>query len=165
MLKIFNNLRLFFEDAYKEINVREYARKTGISPPTASKLLKQYSREGILQSRAERNCMLYRANREDPLYVDLTGAYFRKKLSSLAAYLLPIINYETIILFGSLSKGEATLNSDIDIFLNCSPKQINLKPFEKSLKRKIQLHFKSEIKNNKLKRNIQRGIALYGDLI
>jgi hypothetical protein len=34
-------MKLFFEDCYRDISVREYSRETTISPPTASKILKR----------------------------------------------------------------------------------------------------------------------------
>lgn len=48
MLKIINDLTPFFEDCYREISVREYARIMSISPPTASKLLSYYCSEKLL---------------------------------------------------------------------------------------------------------------------
>ena len=50
MLDIINNLTLFFEDNYAKINVRRYSRIMKISPPTASKLLKKYEEENLLES-------------------------------------------------------------------------------------------------------------------
>ena len=48
MLKIINNLKPFFEDCYRRINIREYSRLMKISPPTASKLLYKFNKEGLL---------------------------------------------------------------------------------------------------------------------
>ena len=48
MLNIINDLDCFFEDCYRRVNVREYARIKGISPPTASKILTNYQKEGLL---------------------------------------------------------------------------------------------------------------------
>ena len=48
MLTIFNNLKPFFEDNYRRISVREYARIIKISPPSASKLLNNLEKEGLL---------------------------------------------------------------------------------------------------------------------
>ena len=48
MLKIINDLRPFFEDCYRRVNVREYAKIMHISPPTASKILDSYHHENLL---------------------------------------------------------------------------------------------------------------------
>ena len=59
MLDILNNLGAFFEDCYRRISVREYAKIMNISPPTASKILTEYSKEGILIKEAERNYLFF----------------------------------------------------------------------------------------------------------
>jgi predicted nucleotidyltransferase len=165
MLNIFNNLAVFFEDCYREVNVREYAKLIKVSPPTASTILKSLEKEGLLKLREERRNNLYCAIRENSLFIDLSKAYWRQKLAGLTSEISEKINYDTIILFGSLVKGEATANSDMDIYLNSSHKNINLDKFEKNLKRKIQLHFREELSNQQLKKNIERGLLLNGAMI
>ncbi len=165
MLAIFNKLSVFFEDCYQEVNVREYAKIIGVTPPTASSILKALEKEGLLKSRTERKNHLYRANRESPVFIDLLKAYWRQKLTDLTKQLTEKINYDTVILFGSLIKGETTVNSDIDIYLDSKEKEIGLKEFEKKLKRRIQLHFRNELNNIHLKKNIQEGLLLNGVMI
>lgn len=69
-----------------------------------------------------------------------------------------------IILFGSFARGEDIEDSDIDLFLECKKKNINLSKFEKQLNRKIQLHFNDNFKQyaKELKNNIINGIILDG---
>lgn len=55
MLDIINNLKPFFEDCYRRINVREYSRLMKISPPTASKLLSKYHKLNLLLVDRDRN--------------------------------------------------------------------------------------------------------------
>ena len=165
MLDIFNKLGLFFEDCYREVNVREYARIIKVSPPTASTILQRLGKESLLKSRIERKNHLYRANRENPVFIDLSRAYWRQKLTVLTEFLAEEINYKTIILFGSLTKAEATVNSDIDIYVDYEEKPISLDEYEKKLKRRIQLHFRNELGNINLKNNIQQGMALNGVMI
>ena len=165
MLKIFNNLSPFFEYNYREISVREYSRIIKISAPTASTVLKKYAKEGLLISKQERNHILYRLNRQSYFSLDLQKAYYRIKLNKLVEYLTIHFNYCTIILFGSLIKGETIINSDIDLFINTTNKDIILSKFEKKFNRKIQLHFKSELRNKNLENNIKLGIVLHGSMI
>lgn len=161
MLNIFNNLAPFFEDVYRELGVRECARLMNISPPTASKLLKGLAKETLLIQKKERNLILFRANRENPAFKDLAKAYWTTKLSKELENLHSQTLYCKIILFGSISKIENTINSDIDIFIDASKKEIDTTELEKTLNRKIQLHFKEELNNEYLKENIEKGMKLW----
>ncbi len=71
----------------------------------------------------------------------------------------------TIILFGSYSKGEDIINSDIDIaIIGTKRKEIDLIKYEKMFERKINLNFYdsfSKIHKN-LKENLANGILLAG---
>ncbi len=48
MLKIFNDLKPFFEDNYGRIHVRGYAALVKVSPPTASGMLKKFVQQGCV---------------------------------------------------------------------------------------------------------------------
>ena len=165
MLEIINILKPFFEDCYREISVREYSREMKISPPTASKMLKEYEKEGLLNMREERRYILFRANRESKVLMDLSRVYWSTRLKVVVEYLNKELNYPTIILFGSLIKLETKSDSDIDIAIIGSDKEKSLKSFEKNLKREIQiLYFRSfrAIKNEELLKNIINGYVLSG---
>ena len=73
---------------------------------------------------------------------------------------------KSIVLFGSYRRGEDTESSDIDLFVECKEESINLKPFEKVLGRKIEIHFKEDFMSypKELKNNIINGIVLNGFL-
>jgi hypothetical protein len=166
MLDILNNLKPFFEDCYKEIGVREYSRIVKISPPTASKLLKDFETEGFLKKREERGFLLFRTNRENSVLRDFSRIYWRIKLANLINHLNSEFHNPTIILFGSLSKLEVSSSSDIDItILTRIKKNTNLDKYEKELGRKIQLfRFDSSAKINskELKNNIFNGYLIEG---
>jgi predicted nucleotidyltransferase len=167
MLKIFNRLEPFFEDCYRRINVREYARIMKISPPTASKILYELKKEQILENFEERGFLFFFANKKDKTFVDLSRIYHRIKLKELIDYLGKNLIEYSLILFGSLAKAEAKPDSDIDLAILSNKKDIDLTKFEKKLKRKIQLlWFNSfnDIKNNELKNNIINGFLLKGKI-
>jgi len=167
MLKILNDLKPFFEDCYREIAVREYSRLIKITPPTASKLLKEFEEQDLLKSRLERGYLLFRANRESPFLKDLSRIYWRIKLSQLINYLSTEFHNPTIILFGSLSKLESREESDIDVAVIIKVnKKVNLSKFEKAYKRKIQIfNFKSFNQIGKeLKTNILNGYLINGEM-
>ena len=168
MLKIINDLKPFFEENYRRINVREYARLAGISPPTASKLLDEYRKEGVLKKEEERQFFYYFANKENSLFIDLSRIYWKMQLSRIG--LIDFFEKEfinpIIILFGSLSKAETKIDSDMDIAIfTATKKEINLKQFEKKINRTIQLFLFQKIedvKNKDLLKNILNGCILKG---
>jgi len=167
MLNIINNLKPFIEDCYRRINVREYSRLMKISPPTASKLLSELSKEGILLAEKDRNYIFYHANKTDKIFIDLSRIYWKLKLNKIVNFLNQNLTNPTIILFGSLSKAETKNDSDVDICILGHKKEISLKGIEEDLKRKIQLFFFSsigDIKNKELANSIINGHILEGRL-
>ncbi len=169
MLKIFNNLEPFFEDNYRRINVREYARLSKISPPSASKVLSQLHKEALLNREKERNYIYFSANQESPAFVILSRAYWllRLKKIGLTDYMEKNLINPLIILFGSFSKAEVKRDSDIDIAVFTPSKtQINSETFERGLKHKIQIFIfrnKEEVKNKELLNNILNGFIIAGN--
>ena len=116
MLKIINNLGPFFGDCYRRISVREYAKIIKVSPPTASKLLKSYYKEGLLAREKVRNYLFFHTNNKSKQFIDFSRTYWSEKLRDLLDYLEKKLTSPTIILFGSLAKAEAKNDSDIDKF-------------------------------------------------
>jgi len=169
MLKIINELGVFFEDCYKEFSVREYSRIMKISPPTASKILKNYEKEGFLVKREDRGYLFFKTNKENSLIRDFSRIYWKIKFekSDLIEFFEKELINTVVILFGSLSNTEATLDSDIDIAIfSVTKKQLNLEKYEKIFKREIQI-FRfdklSSVKNKELLNNILNGYKLTGD--
>ncbi len=165
MLEIINNLKPFFEDCYRRINVREYSRLIKVSPPTASKLLSEYAKEGLLLIEKDRNYIFFFSNKNNKIFVDLSRIYWRIKLNDLVDFLDKKLTNPTIILFGSLSKAEVKQDSDIDIAIFSHKKELNLAYYKKKLKRKLQLFWFNSIKdieNKELANNIINGYILRG---
>ncbi len=169
MLNIFNNLDVFFENSYKKISVREYSRIKKVSPPTASKLLKEYTKKGLLKFKKDRIYYFFYPNINSDLFIDLSKIYWKEKIkkSGLIEYLKKELIDPKIILFGSLSKGEIKENSDIDLAVfSITKKDLDLKKYEKKLKRKIDLFLfenLSEIKSEHLKNSILNGFRIEGE--
>jgi len=168
MLEIINNLNPFFEDNYIRIGVREYARILNISPPSASKVLKNLEKEDILKSEEEKRYLYFFANRENNLFIAIQRVYYlnRIKETGLLDHLEKVLISPTIILFGSLAKAEAKKDSDIDIAIfTKSEKKPDLTDFEKVLKRNIQIfcfNSREDVKNKMLLNNILNGIIISG---
>ncbi|MBI2564873.1 nucleotidyltransferase domain-containing protein [Candidatus Woesearchaeota archaeon] len=167
MLEIFNNLAPFIEDCYKRISVREYARIIKVSPPTASKILKNLKSEKLLNKELFRNHLFFWANKEDKIFIDLARLYWRQRLDKLKLYLIKNLANPAVILYGSLAKAENKVDSDIDLAIIAQKKELDLKVFEKDLKRKVQVFIFSslkEIKNKELLNNILNGCLITGRL-
>ena len=163
MLRIFNDLEPFFGYSYQRIGVREYSRMKKISPPSASTLLHDYHKEGLLTREEEKKYIYFEANRENPVFVNLSRIYWEIQLrnSGLIEYLERELVDPLIILFGSFSKAEVSPKSDIDIAIKSNKKKLDLAQFEKKLKRDIQIVFYDDAKIN-LQRNILNGFILSG---
>ena len=167
MLNIINSLKPFIEDCYRRINVREYSRLMKISPPTASKILFELNKEGLLLIEKDRNYIFYYANKNNKILMELSRIYWKIKLAKLTDFLNKNLIVSAIILFGSLSKAEVKHDSDVDICIIGKKKEFNLANFEKNLNRKIQIFFFNsikEIKNEGLLNNIINGYLLEGRL-
>ncbi len=169
MLNIINNLKPFFKDSYRKINVREYARINKISPPTASKLLEKYHKQNLLEKEKFKNYIFYYANINNKLFIDLSRIYWLQELKriGLIEYLNENLLEPVIYLFGSFSKAEINKNSDIDIAIfTISEKIVNLSKFEQKIKRRIEIfQFKDIkfVKNKELLGNILEGYLLSGN--
>ncbi len=167
MLKIFNDLSLFIEDCYREIGIREYSRIVGITPPTASKILKKFESEGLLKKREDKRYLLFRANRQSDILKDLSRTYWKQKFKGLIEYINLEFHSPSIILFGSLAKLETKKDSDIDLAIITNiNKRIDIKRYEKFFHREIQLFpFKSLSNINKeLRINIINSYLIQGEL-
>ena len=166
MLKIINELKPFFEDCYRRISVREYARIFHISPPTASKLLHSYMEANLLVKEAYRNYLLFSANKESKEFIDLSRMYWRQQLEPALSILEKNLTNPTVILFGSLSKAEAKKDSDVDLAIIAIENKLNLESAERKLKRKIQLLWFKSLDNadKELAKNITNGYVLKGRL-
>jgi len=165
MLKIINDLKPFFNDCYRRINVREYAKLMQISPPTASKILAYYNAENLLLKGKYKNYLLFHANKDSKIFIDLSRMYWDYRLKDLAAFMEKKLTSPTIILFGSLSKAESKSDSDVDLAVFAHKKDLNIESLEKKIKRKIQIFwFKSlrDIKSLEIANNIINGYILRG---
>lgn len=131
MLKIFNDLKPFFQDNYKKIHVREYAKIQKISPPTSSKILENLKKEGILKKEIDKKYNLYYTNKDSEIFRDLQRIYYKEKLSNLVSHIKEETINPVIILFGSTAKNEIKEFSDIDLAIITPTEkklaQVNLK--------------------------------------
>lgn len=111
---------------------------------------------------------VYYANREseDFTFLKRMDTIMAVKDSGLLEYLTEKCMPDAIVLFGSSAHGEDVTESDIDLFAIANEVTLDVRTFEKKLKRKISLFFSSDFNklSSELKNNIINGIILKGYL-
>lgn len=171
MLQKYNRwkiLKVFFHNPIEAMQLREISRYSGIAPISVKRYLNEFLKEGIITKKINKaqHYPIYTANIENPMF-----AFYKKidiMISITDCGLLDYLNDncmpESIVLFGSASRGEDTADSDIDIFLLSGEKKLDLGKFEKVLKRKISVFFSDDFNSlsKELKNNIINGIKLTG---
>lgn len=176
MLQKYNKwlvLKVFFDDPSSGgsgFQLREISRNVGLAPPSVKRYLTELSKEGLVIRTKHRinNYPLYWANRDSESFK------FLKKLDILLSLkesgVLDYLNEEcmpaAIVLFGSASRGDDMRDSDVDLFLLCKERRLEMQKYEKKIKRKISLFFAKDINelSNELKNNILNGVILKGYL-
>jgi len=162
-------LRLLFITVGKSLNQRQIAKALKVSPPAVKKALPKLEKENLAKLNQDKETKRWsiELNRDNPKVMELKRADNLKLIyeTGLGNFLEDEFAGGTIILFGSYSRGEDTINSDIDVaVIGRKEKQIKLKKYEKILKRKITLNFYDSFKDihKNLRENIFNGIVLYG---
>lgn len=176
MLQNYNKWRVlgvFFNDPLPEsggFQLRELSRKVKLAPTSVKNYLKELKAEGLIKGtkHSAQGFPVYSANRENEKFTSY------KKLNTLSlisesgiiSYLSDLCMPDAIVLFGSAARGEDTLASDLDIFLLCKERKVELQKFEKVIGRKISLFFAENFSklSNELKNNVINGIRLKGYL-
>lgn len=153
------------------LNQREMARALKVSPTAISKSLNGLEKENLIKIKKDQNMNLnlIRLNWEISRVLELKKVENLKMIyeSGLVDFLEEKFPGTSIILFGSYSRGEDTIKSDIDIaIIGRKEKEIDLEKFNKLLGRIIILHFYNNFKNidKDLKENIFNGIVLTGGI-
>lgn len=151
-------LKLAYLDQLSKKSIRDIEKLTGFAKSTIQKrldILKQ--KKIILDDLSFSNSFIgkrYKIN------------FFIEKFieSGLIDYLVDEYSPSSIILFGSFSKGEAVLESDIDLFVESRKKDVSLSKYEQKLGHSIQIFNESSINKlpSELKNNIVNGIKLWG---
>ncbi len=170
MLQNYNRyriLQLFFDYPTKHFQLREICRILKLGIPSVRNHVKELEKNGFLKKEKGSVYESYIASKNDLFKIyKINDVLFRIHESGLIDFLADTFVPDTIILFGSASKGEDIETSDIDLFLIAKEKNVVLKNFEKKLKRKITLHFETEISQipKELLNNVINGIVVHGYL-
>ncbi len=101
-------------------HVRELARQLNAQPGSTNRELIKLADAGILLRQNIGNQVHYRANRDCPVFTELTGLL--RKTSGmvlvLAEALAPLANkIQCALVFGSVARGQETAHSDVDVLI------------------------------------------------
>jgi len=161
-------MQLYFDNPDKKFHIREIARQTGLSPPGVLKIVKKLKEETLLVSERENTVENVRASRNEKFFL------LKKAYNALSLFESGLLNRlrdvyeepEAIVIFGSYSKGEDTSQSDIDIaIVTRKEAQLDLKQFEKYLKRKISIYeIQTSDSEKEFLNNLANGTVVYGFL-
>jgi len=162
-------LRLLFIKAGNPLNQRRISQILQVSQPAVQKSLPRLEEQRLIKMMQDKDSKRWaiELDRDNKTVVYLKRADNFKQIieTGLEDYLHEKLPGTTIILFGSYSNGEDTINSDIDIaVIGGSSKNLDLSKFEKMLERKIVVNYYKSFKdiNKHLLNNMLNGIVLKG---
>jgi hypothetical protein len=170
MYQTFNRykiLRVFFDEPNRNFHLRELERITTISLPSVKHHVEILWKSGFLQKVKNGVYHSYKAS--------LNDAYRRLKSNDLLIRLeecglIKAIGERCtpncIVLYGSGVEGRDDERGDIDLFIQSKEQKIDIRPYEKSLKRKISLLFEPSMDKleSGFKNTLANGLVLRGFL-
>ena len=149
----------------EKLSQREIAAILKVSPTAIANSIKGLKEFIIIEKTKTINFISLNRDYESTIVFKRVENLKQVYLSGLVTYLSSELSGSTIILFGSYSRGEDTINSDIDLaVIERKDKLLFLEKYEKILNRKINIQFYNSWKEIKslLKNNILNGIVLKG---
>ena len=164
-----NILRLLFVKAGTQLNQRQISNNLEVSQPAVMKALPYLEKQDLIKLRKDKETKRWsielNKDRHRIMQLKRVDNLLQIYESGLADFLEKEFAGATIILFGSYSRGEDLINSDIDIaVIGRKDKQINLTNFDKLLERKININFYDSFSriHKHLKESLCNGIVLVG---
>ncbi len=159
-------LQEFFDFPRKDFHIREISRRVNITQPSVINHLRELTNEKLIIREKKGIYPTFRANLDNEIFkiYKKSNLFLRIHQVGLIDYIYDFCLPDSIILFGSASKGEDLEGSDIDVFVQAPEKKLKLEKYEKLLNRKINLFFKERFSklSNELKNNILNGIVIRG---
>ena len=168
-----NVLKLILENSpLKEWHFEKIVKEAKVTKAVANKWLKRYVKEGLLKRIKEDGKFPYfTVGSNNPVYYSWKRLYSLEQLykSGLIQHLLSLKNAKTVIIFGSVIRGDWYKDSDIDIFIFGNADDLDKNIYELKLGKNIELHIfenKKEIREVKtgLIRNIINGYLVKGQI-
>jgi predicted nucleotidyltransferase len=162
-------LRLLFVKAGTSLNQRQIANFLEVSQPAVVKALPRMEEGNLIKICQDKDTKRWsiELNRDNHKVLQLKRADNLKLVyeTGLADFLEKEYAGASIILFGSYSRGDDIINSDVDIaVIGRKDKDVDTAQYEQELERKININFYDSFKNihRHLKENLCNGILLVG---
>jgi predicted nucleotidyltransferase len=161
-------IRLLFVRAGSSLNINRISKLLGVSQPAVIKAIPLLIKEEIISAKQDSESKRWsiELNRERKDIIGLKRADNLKQIyeCGLVDEIYKKLPGATIIMFGSYSLGEDTINSDIDLAIIGNSKGEIDKKFDKLLEREIIPNYYSSFKSieKNLLNNILNGIVLKG---
>jgi len=161
-------LKVFMDSPTESFRLRELGRLSNLAPLSVRNYLEEFENEGMIRKFVKRGIPFYQAIRDNEKFIlcKKISIFYELNESGLVDFLWNSLSPDAIILYGSHAKGEATEESDIDIFIIGKEREISIAEFEKKLGKRIHLMFERDIKkiSKELSNNLINGIVLKGYL-
>ncbi|MFH1053576.1 MAG: nucleotidyltransferase domain-containing protein [Candidatus Woesearchaeota archaeon] len=155
----------FIENPFDEFYLREIAKRLKISPFAVKKYSEFLLKQGFINDKRKANLRYFMANNDSLFYKYCKVAYNIREIESsgLIDYLKEnVAGISSIVLFGSLAKGNNNKRSDIDLIVIGKKRDLDIFKFQEKLDAEINLHLFSWSQWNQ---NIKRNSAFYYDVI
>ena len=120
-------LKQLFTPEHKMFHLRELSRKAALSAPVLQRELRQLAGLGLISAEKDGNRVNFSANTDHPLYSILCDLVMKTEgAASLLEQAFADCSAQFVFIFGSMAKGTANANSDIDLFVigNCGLREI-----------------------------------------
>jgi len=158
-----STLEVFFIEPTRIHFIKEISKKTNIAHTSIKNNINKLLEEKLIIPKESRPFNGYVANRENPNFIFYKKVYNFYSLKNLKDFLETKHYPKLAVVFGSYSLGEDIESSDIDILIISREKEINLKKFEKELKREINVLCLDNInKLDKITNKVQNGFVILG---
>jgi predicted nucleotidyltransferase len=163
-------LRFLMINSGKSFNLKRIAENLEVSLTAVSKALIDLQRQKLAQvEKNQETKHLIIELKQNKRTTQLKRVENLKQIYQfeLADFLEAKFTGATVVLFGSYSRGEDTIHSDIDIaIIGRKEKRTDLKKYEQFFRRKITLQFYESFQkiHKNLKENICNGIVLFGTI-
>jgi predicted nucleotidyltransferase len=131
------------ESPLKHWRFGELVQKSKLTRAAANKWLKKYCDEGLIKQVKENGRFPYFcAGKDNAVYQSKKRLYALEKLysSGFMQHLAGLKSARTIMVFGSMARGDWYRDSDVDVFIYGSAKGLDKHRYEKELHRKIEVH-------------------------
>ena len=159
-------LQEFFDFPRKNFQIREISRNIKLAQISVMNHLNKLIKEGLIVKEKKGAYPSYKANidSDDFKLFKRQNMVLLINKSKLLNYVEEKVRPDCLVIFGSSVRGEDTENSDVDLFIQAKERDLDLRKYEKILKRKINLFFEQDIKklSDELINNLVNGMVLCG---